>query len=167
MWKESLRAFPESYTTNDSCIVRSNDGGQQGDKRAHNSTAMEFPHNYYKFVSMHDSDHDGVVESLQPFPANWEVSLIVLYYTISNRTPGSRSYSTFWIPWQTPFASTSSYSSVIQSTRFDYLIKLQVATATCRRLTCDSFQLTHITLWHTVPVIKFEQAVAAKMKTKH
>jgi len=24
---------------------------------------------------------------------------------------------TFWIPWQTPFASTSSCSSVVQSTR--------------------------------------------------
>ena len=25
--------------------------------------------------------------------------------------------STFWIPWQTPFASTSSYSSVVQSAK--------------------------------------------------
>ena len=28
----------------------------RGDKRAHNSTAT-----YYKFVSLYDSDHDGVV----------------------------------------------------------------------------------------------------------
>ena len=37
-WTESLWAFPESYTANESWIVRSSDGGQRGDKRAHNST---------------------------------------------------------------------------------------------------------------------------------
>ena len=38
MWTESSWAFPESYTTDDSWIMRSRDGGQRGDKRAHNST---------------------------------------------------------------------------------------------------------------------------------
>ena len=38
VWTESSWAFPESYTANDSWIVRSSDGGQPGDKRAHNST---------------------------------------------------------------------------------------------------------------------------------
>ena len=38
MWTESLWAFPESYTADDSWIVRSSDGGQRGDKRTHNST---------------------------------------------------------------------------------------------------------------------------------
>jgi len=36
---------------------------------------------------------------------------------------------TFWIPWQTLFASTMSYSSIIQS---------------ARRLAYSSFQLTHM-----------------------
>ena len=31
-------AFPESYTADESWIERSSDGGQRGDKRAHNST---------------------------------------------------------------------------------------------------------------------------------
>jgi len=34
-----------------------------------------------------------------------------------NRIPGSRFYCDFWMPLQTLFASTSSYSSVVQSTR--------------------------------------------------
>jgi len=38
MWTESSWAFPESYTAHDSWIVHSSDGGQRGDKRAHNST---------------------------------------------------------------------------------------------------------------------------------
>jgi len=37
-WTESSWAFPESYTADESWIVRSSDGGQQEDKRAHNST---------------------------------------------------------------------------------------------------------------------------------
>ena len=37
MWTESSWAFPESYTADESWIVRSSDGGQRGDKRAHNS----------------------------------------------------------------------------------------------------------------------------------
>jgi len=43
MWTESSWAFPESYTVNDSWIVRSSDGGQRGDKRAHNyNTKVSF-----------------------------------------------------------------------------------------------------------------------------
>ena len=38
MWTETLWAFPESYTADDSWIMRSSNGGQRGDKRAHNST---------------------------------------------------------------------------------------------------------------------------------
>ena len=41
MWTESLWAFSESYTADDSWIVHSSNGGQQGDKRAHNSTTKE------------------------------------------------------------------------------------------------------------------------------
>jgi len=39
MWTESSWAFPESYSADESWIVRSSDGGQQWDKRAHNSTS--------------------------------------------------------------------------------------------------------------------------------
>ena len=60
MWTESSWAFPESYTADDSWIVRSSDGGQRGDKRAHNYTT-KILHNYYTFVSLHDGDHEGVV----------------------------------------------------------------------------------------------------------
>jgi len=34
------------------------DGGEQGDKRAHNSTTKV---SFCTFVSLHDSDHGGVV----------------------------------------------------------------------------------------------------------
>ena len=40
MWTESSWAFPESYTADESWIVRSSDDGQRGDKRAHNSTTV-------------------------------------------------------------------------------------------------------------------------------
>jgi len=38
MRKESSWTFPESYTADESWIVRSSDGGQPGDKMVHNST---------------------------------------------------------------------------------------------------------------------------------
>ena len=38
MWTESSWAFPKSYTGDDSWIMRSRDGGQRGNKSAHNST---------------------------------------------------------------------------------------------------------------------------------
>ena len=47
---------------------------------------------------------------------------------------------TFWIPWQTSFASTSSYSSVIESLGCSY-------NCTCMWLTCGLFQLMHVTWW--------------------
>jgi len=65
MWTESLWAFSESYTADDSWVVRSSDGGQRGDERAHNSTNQgEFLHNYCTFVSLHGSNHEGVVRIL-------------------------------------------------------------------------------------------------------
>jgi len=38
MWTESSWAFPESYTADESWIVRSSDGWQRADKRAYSST---------------------------------------------------------------------------------------------------------------------------------
>ena len=61
VWTEFSWAFPESYIADESWIVHSSDDGQRADKRAHNSTTEVFPHNYYTFVSLHDSDHEGVV----------------------------------------------------------------------------------------------------------
>ena len=41
----------------------------------------------------------------------------------------------------------------------------------CRRVTCGFFQLTHMSrndhAGHVVPLIKFEQSMAAKTKTEH
>ena len=54
-------AFCESYTADDSWIVRSCDGEQRGDKRAQLHHQSEFLHNYCTLVSLHDSDHDSVV----------------------------------------------------------------------------------------------------------
>jgi len=60
------------------------------------------------------------------------------------------------MPWQTPFASTSSSFKAQQGCLYDY-----------RRLTYGSFELTHISRDdHTVQLIKFERAMAAKTKTK-
>ena len=61
LWTEFLWAFPESYTANDSWIVRSSNGGQWRDKMAQYHDQGEFLHNSYTFVSLHDSNHDGVV----------------------------------------------------------------------------------------------------------
>ena len=52
MWTELSWAIPESYTADDSWIVRSSDGRKWGDKNLHY---------YYMFVSLHDSDHEGAV----------------------------------------------------------------------------------------------------------
>ena len=61
MWTEFSWAFPESYTADDSWIVRSSDGGQQGTEGLMTHHQGEFLHNYYTFVSLHDSEHEGVV----------------------------------------------------------------------------------------------------------
>jgi len=55
IWTESSRAFPESYTAEDSWIVHLRQ------KRLYLHHRSEFQPNYYMFVSLHDSDHDGVV----------------------------------------------------------------------------------------------------------
>ena len=62
----------------------------------------------------------------------------------------------FWIPLQTSFASTISYSSVVQSARLG-------CSYNCMRLTCGSFQLMHVTWW---PHCWIDRAMAAKTKTK-
>jgi len=63
---------------------------------------------------------------------------------------------TFWMPWQTPFASTSSS------------FKAQLGCSyNCRRLTYDLFQLMHMSCDdHAVQLIKFEQATAAQNEDK-
>ena len=61
MWTESSWAFPENYTADDSWIVHwaMADNGETKGLIAHHQG--EFLHNYRTFVSLHDSDHDGVV----------------------------------------------------------------------------------------------------------
>ena len=55
----------------------------------------------------------------------------------------------FWIPWQTQFAFTYSYSRSFKALGF-------------------SFQLSHMSRDdNAVQLIKFERAMAAKTKTKH
>jgi len=61
MWTKSSWAFPDSYTADDSRIVRSSDGGQRGDLRAHNSATKVSFCTIIVRLSLHDSDHDGVV----------------------------------------------------------------------------------------------------------
>jgi len=86
-------------------IVRSSDGGQWGDKRAHNST-IKWVSAHYTFVSLHDSDHESVVRILVALSCElWSFIHIILDYitrhnfsptrsvTSGNRTPGSRFYS--------------------------------------------------------------------------
>ena len=53
--------------------------------RAHNSTTKVFLYNYYTFLSLHDSDHEGVVRIF--------VALFCELDSSGNRTPGSRFYS--------------------------------------------------------------------------
>ena len=62
MWTESSWAFPESYTADDSWIVRSSDGGQPGDKRARNyTTKVSFCTIIIRLCHCTISDHEGVV----------------------------------------------------------------------------------------------------------
>jgi len=62
---------------------------------------------------------------------------------------------TFWILWQTSFASTSSYSSVVQSARL--LVKLYAANLWLVPINA------HVT-WR--PCCSIDQVMAAKTKTK-
>jgi len=53
--------------------MRSSDGGQRENKRVHNSQHQgEFLHNYYTFVSLQDSGHDGIVKIFVALPASCE-----------------------------------------------------------------------------------------------
>ena len=88
-------------------------------------------HNYYTCVSLHDSDHEGVVRIFVALSCELRGYLHYLHYLHQVATTLLVAGSTlaFWIPWQTSFASTSSYLSVVQS---------------ARRLANGSFQLTHM-----------------------
>ena len=71
-------------------------------KRSYLHHQGEFQHNYFDFVSLHDSDHDGVVRIFVGHSEVVERLLFRLYYitrhnfsytrsvTRGNRTPGSR-----------------------------------------------------------------------------
>jgi len=58
MWTESSWVFPESYTAG-SCAGAMADNGET--KGLITAPQGEFLHNYYMSVSLHDSDHQGVV----------------------------------------------------------------------------------------------------------
>ena len=102
---------------------------------------VEFLCNYYTFESMHDGDHDGIVRLFVGlscelggfFSLRHRLHYITLhcveqffYYQECNITLQVATALlvagftlTFWIP---PFASTSSYSSVVQSARLARII---------------------------------------------
>ena len=92
MWTESSWAFPELHYG----IVRSSDGGQPGDKRAHNSTTkvsfctiiIRLCHRLIAITRVQS-------ESFGAFRASCEV-IYIIYVRLDykcHRTPGSRSYS--------------------------------------------------------------------------
>ena len=58
-------------------------------KRSYLHHQGEFQHNYFDFVSLHHSNHDGVVRI---FVGHSEIvkRLLIIYITRGNRTPGSR-----------------------------------------------------------------------------
>jgi len=84
----------------------------------------------------------------------WLFPRVVLWfpcYQVATTLLVAGSTLTFWIPWQTQCASTSSYSSVVQSATS------LGCSYNCKRLTCGSFQLTHMSCDdHAVQLIKFE-----------
>ena len=61
MWSESSCAFPKNGTATGSRRERSSNGGHGETKALISSPPGEFQHNYFDFVSVHHSDHDGVV----------------------------------------------------------------------------------------------------------
>ena len=94
-----------------------------------------------------------IVAHFYTIPKKWLITQVATTLLVAGYT------LTFCIPWQTPFASTSLYSSIAQSTGFS---------CNCRWLTCGLFQLTHTSRdQHAVQLINFEQALVAKTKTKH
>jgi len=113
-------------------IVHSSDGGQRGDKRAHNSTTKAFLHNYYTFVSPHDSDHEGVVRIFAALSCELWGYILLYYITSGNRTPGSRSYP--------GLLDTLADSICIHQ----LVLKALGCSYNCRWLAYDSFQLTHV-----------------------
>ena len=74
-----------------------NSGDQRGwQKRSKLHHRGEFRHNYYTFVSLHDSDHKGVVRIFVALSCElWGYLhyLFTLYKSSGNRTPGSSFYS--------------------------------------------------------------------------
>jgi len=61
MWTESLWAFPESYTADDSWIVRSINGNLRKTKVLITPQLRWVSAQFLYVESMHDGDHDNVV----------------------------------------------------------------------------------------------------------
>ena len=62
-------------------------------KRSYLYHQGEFQHNYFDFVSLHHSDHDGVVRISvrhSEIVKRFNDYIILYYITRGNRTPGSR-----------------------------------------------------------------------------
>jgi len=77
-------------------------------------------------------------------------------FQVATALPVAGSTLTFWIPWQTSFASTSSYSSIVQSARL--LVQLYAANSWLVLINA------HVTWW---PRCWIEWVMAAKTKTIH
>jgi len=91
MWTESSWAFPDSYTAG-SCARAIADNGETKRLIAPPSRWVSAQLSYYTFVSLHDSDHGGVVRIFVALSC--ELWSFFIYITSSgNRTPGSRFYS--------------------------------------------------------------------------
>ena len=71
------------------------------------------------FVSLHDSDHEGVVRIFVALSCELGGFFIYIIQVATALLVAGPTL-TFWIPWQTQFAFTyshDSYSSVVQSAR--------------------------------------------------
>ena len=91
MWIESSVAFPESYTADESWIVRSSDGGQRGDKRAHNFTIkVSFCTIIIRLCHCMISDHEIVVRIFVGLSCELG-GLITLYYITRHNFSPTRS----------------------------------------------------------------------------
>ena len=74
----------------------------------------------YTFVSLHDSDHEGVVRifvALSCELGGFFIQLFNYIVQVATALLVAGSTLTFWILSRTSFAFTSSYSSVVQSDR--------------------------------------------------
>jgi len=93
-WTESLWAFPERYTADESGIVRSSDGGQRGDKRAHNSTIKgSFFTIIIRLCHCTIAITRGSQNLCSPFLRAVKFIYLFILYSSGNRTPGGRFYS--------------------------------------------------------------------------